>query len=180
MCPAATIATLLNHVLGSVVAPCVVESVAHVEVEEAPKAVIDKKKKKKSKALTESIEVRVRDDAPSSAAVPECPNAGGDKEKCIQQLHSLARSRFCMPTFALMFPQPSPTSVPVSVPASDATEATAADVSTPVAASTPSAPAVATAVSIEVSEPATQPFLSDRISRITLLRRICQVSRHYT
>jgi hypothetical protein len=164
LCPAATIATLLNHVFGSVVSSSVVvPSVAHVEVEDTHKVAIDKKKKKKGKGSAEHSEVRHKEEVPSTTAVPECANAGGLKEECIQRLHSLAKSRFCMPVFALMFPAPAPVPVPTSAETDDASTT----------ASTP-APATATVPPAE-SVPVSQPFLSDRISRITLLRRICQV-----
>ena len=174
LCPAATIATLLNHVFGSVMSSSVVvPSVAHVEVEDTHKVAIDKKKKKKGKGSAEHSEVRHKEEVPSTAAVPECANAGGLKEECIQRLHSLAKSRFCMPVFALMFPAPAPATapVPVTAPAETGDASTAASTVTP---ATP-APVTATAPAVD-SVPVTQPFLSDRISRITLLRRICQVS----
>ena len=194
LCPAATIATLLNHVFGSeVVISAANESVTHVEVEEASRVVVDKKKKKKNKVVTDSIGVTPKEEAPSSAVVPECPNAAGNKDQCIQLLYSLAKTRFCMPKFALMFPLPAAVPVPVPVAAPDAAATTVADAATPANATattttvTPSAPATATApasesatgtapdVSIEDNKPVKEPFLSYRISRITLLRRICQV-----
>lgn len=168
LCPAATIATLLNHVFGSVVSSsAVVPSVAHVEVEDTHKVAIDKKKKKKGKGSADHNEVRHKEEVPSTTAVPECANAGGVKEECIQRLHSLAKSRFCMPVFALMFPAPAPAPVP--------TPADTVDASTPASTTATPAPPTATAPAVE-SVPVSQPFLSDRISRITLLRRICQVS----
>ena len=151
-------------------------SVAHVEVEDTHKAAIDKKKKKRGKGSAEHSEVRHKEEIPSTTAVPECANAGGVKEECIQRLHSLAKSRFCMPVFALMFPTPAP--VPVPTPAETGDASTSASAPAPAAAT---APATATVPAVD-SVPVSQPFLSDRISRITLLRRICQVRiiRHYT
>ena len=192
LCPAATIATLLNHVFGSeIVISAANESVTHVEVEDASKVVVDKKKKKKNKVVTDSIGVTPKEEAPSSAVVPECPNAAGNKDQCIQLLYSLAKTRFCMPKFALMFPLPAAVPVPLPVPdaAPDAAATTVADTATPATATTTTvAPATATApgsesatapdVSIEDNKPVKEPFLSDRISRITLLRRICQVRAH--
>ena len=158
----------------------VVPSVVHVEVEDTHKVAIDKKKKKKGKGSAEHSELRHKEEVPSITAVPECANAGGIKEECIQRLHSLAKSRFCMPVFALMFPTPAPAPVPVPNPAETGDASTPASTATTATASTP-APATATVPAVD-SVPVSQPFLSDRISRITLLRRICQVSviRNYT
>jgi hypothetical protein len=153
-------------VTSSVVTP----SAAHVEVEDTHKVAIDKKKKKKGKGSAEHSEVRHKEEVPSITAVPECANAGGQKEECIQRLHSLAKSRFCMPVFALMFPAPAPVPAPVTAPAETG------DASTTATATPATAPATATATEpAEESVPVTQPFLSYRVSRITLLRRICQV-----
>jgi hypothetical protein len=159
-CPAPTIATLLNHVLGgSAPAAAVGVPRAHVEVEEVvPKSSAEvKKKKKKSKSAAEGS----ADILSKSTSIPDSPDAGGEKAFCLEQLHSIAKSRFCLKNFALMaFTSPDPASVSTTI-ALDSGSAIPTDVGAAAKATEPPTPT---------------PFLNERISKLTLLRRLCQVT----
>lgn len=164
-CPAPTIATLLNHVLGgSAPAGAVGAPRADVEVEEVvPKSSVEvKKKKKKSKPAAEGSS----DILSKSTSIPENPDAGGERAHCLEQLHSLAKSRFCLKNFALMaFTPPDLTTFTSTTTALDSGSAIPAEIGAPDKTAEP---------------PTSTPFLNERISKLTLLRRLCQVRQKQT
>ena len=133
-CYASTIASLLNFVFGKSTTNIVPAIQSETEVIVIRNG--DSKKKKKNKNKNSNI---IQEDSLASSVVPESSNVSGNKEDCLESLQKLAKSRFCLESFALMFQEPS----------------SAADSS----------------VGKQV--------LSDRISPLTLLRRICQVRNNY-
>lgn len=164
-CPAPTIATLLNHILGGSAPAATVGTLrTDVEVEEiVPKSSVEvKKKKKKSKTVVEGS----ADILTKSSSIPDSPDAGGERAFCLEQLHSLAKSRFCLKNFALMaFTPPDLVATTAATTASDSGSAVPAVVNAAVKATEPSTPI---------------PFLNERISKLTLLRRLCQVVQPQT
>ena len=164
-CPAPTIATLLNHVLGGS-APAGSQELprADGEVEEVvPKSSVEvKKKKKKGKSAAEgSSDILAR-----STAIPDSPDAGGERAFCLQQLHSLAKSRFCLKNFALMAFSPPDGPAGTSASSSTATGSGSAIPGEIEGATKNDSPSTLT------------PFLNERISKLTLLRRLCQVRQN--
>ena len=135
-CPANTIASMLNHVLGT---PS--EQILQViEIDEIAVKNGDKKKKKKSKGS-----FILSEEHTATSFVPVAPDASGSRESCLNSLQALARSRFCLAKFSLMFLK---TAKVETDPATDSNLEKKKDISS---------------------------ALDERISRSTLLRRICQV-----
>ena len=121
--------------------------------ETAIKAPSVKKKKKKSKAA----EVEDSRIACPESPVPIIPNAGGDRESCLESLRMMARSRYCYSEFVhiTLTPSVSNTNSNSKDTSNDKNKnKNKNDGSTQSAAS---------------------PVFGERISKLTLLRRLCQV-----
>jgi len=116
---------------------------------------IRKKNKNKNKICNDYI---------TSSSVPQAPDWGGDKDEFIRQLQSIATSRFCHQNFFTMN-----LSTVKSVHTVRASKV-----------KTPSSPTSTAGMNSRGSSPPTVPtaglLLSSRISRVTLLRRICHVT----
>ena len=140
-CFAPTIASLLNFLFGSVTASNEVRQSTKTEIETIVVSNGDSKKKKKNKNKSNVIVV---EDSIASSSVPDVPNACGSRTEFLESLQKLAKSKFCLQSFALMFLDEKLLNGSL-------------------------------AASPEKSEVPVVVVLSERISRLTLLRRICQV-----
>jgi tetratricopeptide (TPR) repeat protein len=158
-CPARTIATILNHMLGSAVTDLSGATGVPVVVVNTD---LEKHKKKKNKGSKETSN-GITDDVSGSVNVPETPDAGGSRKDCFEKLQSIAATRFCHEDFALI-------SFGTSVAAASEVTPTDASPSDLAAAAVKSLTLESTTSSKDV------PLLGDRVSRMTLLRRICQVA----
>ena len=149
----------MNHLFGtSETAPASVTTAADKEVvkdvetelnDQNPlKAPTVKKKKKKSKPAEAEDSIQK---GPES--VPIIPDAGGDRKSCLESLEMIARSRFCYSRFFLITLSPSISSTNSECRNKSKNESEN-DSSTQSVAS---------------------PIFGERISKLTLLRRLCQV-----
>ena len=135
-CYASTIASLLNYIFGTFTTNIIPAIKSETEIIIVKNG--DTKKKKKNKNKNNNI---IEADSLASSVVPESSNVSGSREDCLESIQKLSKSKFCLESFSLLFPEPS------SVAAEDSS--------------------------------VRKQVLSDRISPLTLLRRICQVIYDY-
>ena len=122
------------------------------------KAPAVKKKKKKSKAA----EVEDSRLAGPESSVPIIPNAGGDRESCLESLQMIARARYCYSEFVHITLTPSVSSTNSNSNSKDNNNGKGDNKNKDKKDSG--------------TQSAVSPVFGERISKLTLLRRLCQVN----